>query len=55
MMNFLKSPWDFAKDYDKFYSPDMSKWIEYADLHEVNQGGPLAGDFALRRQGSYNW
>lgn len=25
----------------------MAKWIEYADLHEVDQGGPLAGALAL--------
>lgn len=47
MTNSSNSPWDFANDYDKFHSPDMSKWLEYAGLHEVNQGGPLAGAIAL--------
>lgn len=43
MQNTLPTPWDFSNVERSLYSPDASQRLEYSELYEVCQGGPLRG------------
>jgi len=43
MQNAPLTPWNFSNNGSCFYSPDALQRLDYEDLREMNQGGPLHG------------